>query len=466
MVPTRLYQKESPKPPPTMRRCTRSSVPLQEAPTAKFRAQASFNHRPLLRKGTSFVTSKHLLYKNDVSSRHHDHGVISSQRSSLRRALRESLQLSSGTARRRMLSSVGTIEPTVPSTVTSSPPTKPQVRAEETENRTPGVRKGIKAGATIIRVPALELKPQRSSLRRAIRESLTETDASHENSSHYPELDPAQSPVLSIGHAKKSNDETQKRAVRDSRRLSFNSKPQRSSLRRAIRESQHTTVQCNAYVDTTSDDERSFGHNIILKDTIRENLIRRNGTVISVSASPSATSSDISLTPMNREYIGEPPSRLSHTSSTSSLTASPPPSTLMKSSPLETLQPWEGPTPSSPPPKLSSYLISTPETRDKLGSPTHVGGRTVPADRSILDDGKLRSGPIGSQPITTSKGCWHEVREIINEVPGGLYLVVWEGRDPRTGVKWPASWVKAKNVSASAIHDWERRRKKGQMLSR
>ncbi|KAI0594856.1 hypothetical protein F4775DRAFT_414402 [Biscogniauxia sp. FL1348] len=59
---------------------------------------------------------------------------------------------------------------------------------------------------------------------------------------------------------------------------------------------------------------------------------------------------------------------------------------------------------------------------------------------------------------------WHRVREIVHEVGGNsaagrkkVYLVEWEGRDPRTGAAWPSSWVNATDVSAAAIREWEAR---------
>ncbi|KAI0010251.1 hypothetical protein F4779DRAFT_639528 [Xylariaceae sp. FL0662B] len=41
-----------------------------------------------------------------------------------------------------------------------------------------------------------------------------------------------------------------------------------------------------------------------------------------------------------------------------------------------------------------------------------------------------------------------------------VYLVEWEGRDPRTGRPWPGSWVNARDVSASAIREWEEKQQR------
>ncbi|KAI1088185.1 hypothetical protein F5B19DRAFT_472311 [Rostrohypoxylon terebratum] len=60
--------------------------------------------------------------------------------------------------------------------------------------------------------------------------------------------------------------------------------------------------------------------------------------------------------------------------------------------------------------------------------------------------------------VTPFKG-WYRIRSIVTEMrnrSGGLiYLVDWEGTDPRTGISWPSSWVDAKNVSVAAIRAWE-----------
>ncbi|KAI1213201.1 uncharacterized protein F4807DRAFT_471645 [Annulohypoxylon truncatum] len=61
--------------------------------------------------------------------------------------------------------------------------------------------------------------------------------------------------------------------------------------------------------------------------------------------------------------------------------------------------------------------------------------------------------------IATPFKGWYRIRSIVTEMrnrSGGLiYLVDWEGTDPRTGVSWPSSWVESKNVSVAAIRAWE-----------
>ncbi|KAI0541867.1 hypothetical protein GGR58DRAFT_390437 [Xylaria digitata] len=485
MAPIRQHQRRSSRLPPARELCTRSSVRLRGAPAAKIRTQAFPNYRSPRRKRTSVITSKHLSNKDDVFYRRHARGVASPQRSSLRRAIRESLESLDGMVHRGVLSSVGVIASPVPSTAAPAPQNLMQVElrvpAEESKNRTQGVQRRTKTGNTttrsskIHRTLALEIKPQRSSLRRAIRESLNEIDGSRENSvllPQYPKLDLAQSPVLSQDPTERRSVEKHNQAVgaRDASKgeaVSF-SRPQRSSIRRAIRESLRATEQSNACVDAS--DKRSSDQNIIPERTIEESMPDLGGhnvATLSLSDSSPAASSDTYIT-TEGGYIVETLSRHNGASSVSSFTASLSPFTPIISSPL---QPPEELIPElsmvtesatskslSSPSKPSSYLVSAPKLCSKSNSPTNLTIEMTLVDQSILDDGKLEGNPSDSQSISTHKGNWYEVREIINEVPSGLYLVMWEGRDPRTGAKWPASWVKAKNVSASAIRDWERRK--------
>ncbi|KAI2615232.1 hypothetical protein GGR54DRAFT_642507 [Hypoxylon sp. NC1633] len=63
--------------------------------------------------------------------------------------------------------------------------------------------------------------------------------------------------------------------------------------------------------------------------------------------------------------------------------------------------------------------------------------------------------------IAANRKGWYVVRSIVAEArkrDGRLvYLVDWEGHDPRTGIGWPSSWVDAKDVSAAAVHEWQGR---------
>ncbi|KAI0887618.1 uncharacterized protein GGS22DRAFT_157617 [Annulohypoxylon maeteangense] len=61
--------------------------------------------------------------------------------------------------------------------------------------------------------------------------------------------------------------------------------------------------------------------------------------------------------------------------------------------------------------------------------------------------------------IATPFKGWYRIRTILTETRNRsgelIYLVDWEGVDPRSGVSWPSSWVESKNVSVAAIRAWE-----------
>ncbi|KAI1454917.1 hypothetical protein F4805DRAFT_460292 [Annulohypoxylon moriforme] len=65
--------------------------------------------------------------------------------------------------------------------------------------------------------------------------------------------------------------------------------------------------------------------------------------------------------------------------------------------------------------------------------------------------------PNANGIATPFKG-WYRIKTIVtesrNQSGGLIYLVDWEGVDPRTGISWPSSWVESKNVSVAAIREW------------
>ncbi|CAJ2506632.1 Uu.00g078180.m01.CDS01 [Anthostomella pinea] len=79
----------------------------------------------------------------------------------------------------------------------------------------------------------------------------------------------------------------------------------------------------------------------------------------------------------------------------------------------------------------------------------------TPSTSSSTDDSE--AGDNHSNGVPALRKGWYQVREIVSEArrAGKLtYLVEWEGVNPKTGVMWPASWINAKNVSASAVQAW------------
>ncbi|KAI0976486.1 hypothetical protein F4678DRAFT_227916 [Xylaria arbuscula] len=415
---------------PTTGRCTRSSIRLREAPIAKIRAQSSFSRRSSRKKDALTATDKTSPGKGHAPSRRHSQDVIIPQRSSLRRALRDSQRLSGGFA------------PTTTSSPLDLAPAEFQVPPQEPKDHpTHGAQVGVDTTVTCPtekpHVISSKAMPQRSSFRRANRESLKDLVVDYK----YPV------PPSTI--------------------------PQRSSLRLAIRESQSAVVQSNAYVDLpSSPSDINSGQESSFEYTTKESPSNSDGqsdSILSLPNSPAA-SSDTSLAFLEERDVVRTLLQLSCTPSISSVTESPAP--LTPATPkLLTTRPSVSRCPFSPP-ELYPHTVSTlglPICRGS-NSPTPVSqqqssnlpsmGRSIPGGgtvQNIPDNEKLRINSSNSQSLSARKG-WHHVRQITNEVPGGRYLVEWEGYDPRTGVNWPASWVTAQNVSKNAIRDWEDRK--------
>ncbi|KAI1818690.1 hypothetical protein GGS20DRAFT_591337 [Poronia punctata] len=91
---------------------------------------------------------------------------------------------------------------------------------------------------------------------------------------------------------------------------------------------------------------------------------------------------------------------------------------------------------------------------DSARGPIHAQ-QQVPSPTGKGKTKKSQHTRLDYESETARKG-WYRVRQIIDNVDG-MYLVEWEGCDPRTGIMWPASWVKAEDVSEGAIRDWEER---------
>ncbi|KAI3320450.1 hypothetical protein HD806DRAFT_506411 [Xylariaceae sp. AK1471] len=438
---------------------------------SNIQVQTPLNHRRRHRKGTN----PRARIRTDANEGHvpyrqvHQHTLLP-QRSSLRRALRESLGPSDD-AQLRELSSRDLRASPASSTDTANRPDSAQgalqTPAQGFERRTRVVKSIIKAKAAQHGVTAtrssvfgycstLNLKPQRSSLRRAIRASPEAIDASPGNLNlstedlkprlaQPPSRGPAGKPKVELQNkiAKKGNDHKYRRPS-DSRDETIPpAKPQRSSLRRAVRESLYAATRNSTDVDTAlivlaEAAEMSSDQDIVLKKDINEFLPSSDDerSDNSLSECSSALSSDASLTLLK-----------GLTSDSSSESSAP------------SFQPSLFKSTSSP------CFSPTLDLDCESDSPTNVARHQAlilaPKDKSIVTNDRFQDSPSHLQSTSMRKG-WHRVHEIVNDAPGGLYLVDWEGQDPRTGVMWPASWVRAKDVSENAIRDWERR--KHQML--
>ncbi|TRX88160.1 hypothetical protein FHL15_010958 [Xylaria flabelliformis] len=433
---------------PIARPYFRSSLSLriaaQEAPVKVRVQRSSLNRKSPIRSNATYEIG------TNSDSIHHTRQVTLSQRSSLRRALRESLKL---------------IDKSIHST------TEPESIDSST-------------------AATLPQRPQRSSLRRAIRDSLAAAidtcgggGGSRVSRANDVRSKPAQSLLPGLIAAKKLDFETPHQTITDRHggttytRHSFTPKAratshaisQRSSLRRAIHESRNATVQSIEPIDTTS---HETSPSQTPTNTIHDPSDDNNGNVISPLGSSPTIISNTSK-PLPEEGISKAASQFNRTSSVIPCTTYQTPVTAMAYRPLAASPPQQGLMPelsslAEPPayqpllPKSRSFSnhFLTPKVDDEsswLKSTWHQNLHLTSSDRGIRDNQKYLDNSSDSQSMPNQKG-WHYVREIISEAPGGLFLVEWEERDARTGSKWPASWVKAKDVSMCAIQDWENKK--------
>ncbi|RYP02144.1 hypothetical protein DL764_005939 [Monosporascus ibericus] len=86
-------------------------------------------------------------------------------------------------------------------------------------------------------------------------------------------------------------------------------------------------------------------------------------------------------------------------------------------------------------------------------SPPHRQKKQASVNGDVVDESQ--------GVLSTPRKGWHGIKEIVSEGSdrGNLvYLIEWEGCDPKSGIMWPCSWVDAKDVSAGAIREWESRK--------
>ncbi|KAI8961029.1 hypothetical protein F5Y11DRAFT_243968 [Daldinia sp. FL1419] len=262
--------------------------------------------------------------------------------------------------------------------------------------------------------------PQRSSLRKAVRESLLDLSAVAIVTTPPPSPPPVTSPSPA-----------QRLPIPV---LRINATAQRSSLRQALRKS--------------SQDVAAIG---------------------TAATSPPTPSSTSSLSPKFTPVKSCPPS-----SPRSPLSTTPPPVKRRSSissyiATIERSLPNSTPISPSPPSPSSSRKSTTPQTKrvkksgEKLGreDTKEIGNTTeTKAKNSCRESEHLEVvGQADINGIPTSRKGWYRVRSIIAESynrNGNLaYFVDWEGYDPRTGIGWPGSWVSSKNVSEAAIREWK-----------
>ncbi|KAI1378436.1 hypothetical protein F4677DRAFT_394952 [Hypoxylon crocopeplum] len=281
--------------------------------------------------------------------------------------------------------------------------------------------------------------PQRSSLRRAIQESLLELPGVPANS------DPLPSTPLPFSSTTKS------RTIC----------PQRSSLRRALQASRQdlpTIITASAAVvarPLPSSPQRSS-----LRQALRES--KRDLSITTSIGTPFptlSTTSSLSLSQSAKPTLS-PPSSLA---STLTILTTPPSSTPPPGSTTTSLSPGTPSTSASTTPWMRNRSKSAQQDYrglkgSQIGPPKGNNGSRN-KNNAVVAAGKSK---VDNNSIASRKG-WYRVRCIIAEArnPDGrtVYLVDWEGCDPRTGTGWPGSWVNARDVSTAAIRDWQERLK-------
>jgi hypothetical protein len=405
---------------------TRSSLKLRAA--SKIQAQPLLTHRSLHREGKNTRTQT----AADNPFTQVRQLALLPQRSSLRCALRESLDLSGQGAHLRKTSLRDSRVSTVsPSTQTSdrleSAHTTTQAPVQESNKRT---RDGANA------THSLEIgyswssgsRPQRSSIRRALRASLEAIDAGREKLVRPPEnLEPKLLQTLSQSPVDELKPEPRSEIVktRDNGRHQLSTysqgeavppaKPQRSSLRRAIRESLYAAADRSAHLYTA--------------------------LVAEVEATEMSSRPHIGLENDETGFLAIPDGEHGINSSSESLLAT---SSNSSSTPLKVLTPESSP---ESPAQRAEALLSMSASATcyssamylscKSDSGANVARHQAPIlaleDRSTGNNDKFSERSSDSQTTLVHKS-WHRVHEIVNDAPGGLYLVDWEGRDPRTGV--------------------------------
>ncbi|RYP14494.1 hypothetical protein DL765_006330 [Monosporascus sp. GIB2] len=108
-------------------------------------------------------------------------------------------------------------------------------------------------------------------------------------------------------------------------------------------------------------------------------------------------------------------------------------------------------------------LASSPSSTACASPPGPLATPKAPPLHRKKKRGSVSSGVVDESHgiLPTPRKGWHSVKEIVGEGRdrGNLvYLIEWEGCDPKSGIMWPCSWVDAGDVSAGAIHEWETRK--------
>jgi hypothetical protein len=229
--------------------------------------------------------------------------------------------------------------------------------------------------------------------------------------------------------------------------------PQRSSLRRAIRESQQVGIQNTDGDGNTNQDfageNATFSLDKSTNSRCGSSLNSKADNLVSLKTPPPELNSDGSSNPLLASWVDLPSQPRSPPGTPIS-----PVSDILHSNkiyfhPRATIKVRKAT-------RVRPHITKAPNTRRLLRSSTpasHSKWTPEPGCGSVLPDddvqrdisaltaarknpphnAKHQNSHLDSETQAGRRG-WHKVHQIVNDAPSGLYLVEWEGRDPRTGV--------------------------------
>ncbi|OTA76187.1 hypothetical protein M434DRAFT_18524 [Hypoxylon sp. CO27-5] len=195
-----------------------------------------------------------------------------------------------------------------------------------------------------------------------------------------------------------------------------------------------------------------------LRKAIQESLLDPSAVAAS-TAPPPDLAPQSSHTPQRSSLRQAIKQSLQDTTATAALTTSLASPSLTLTSPSKLTSGTDSAQSIPSTPAATSQTPATPPSASSSLSELSNGSDYAPDGSEGGGHGPAAVTNVGTNGALPSRKGWYRVRSIIaesrNQKGALIYLVDWEGLDPRTGVAWPSSWVNANNVSAAAIREWK-----------
>ncbi|KAI1654618.1 hypothetical protein F4813DRAFT_370567 [Daldinia decipiens] len=265
---------------------------------------------------------------------------------------------------------------------------------------------------------------QRSSLRRAVRESLLDLSAVATVTTPPPSSralflpSPSSAPSTSTSRVSTAT--------------------QRSSLRRALKESLRDVAAISTVATITTTPPPTLSPPPLITPKFKSSA---PSSLYSLENTPETPVSHSSISPLNSTARSSPDSTSTPTPTFLSPLQSNRKSTILQEQHLGRL----------------GRKLECLDTKESDG-PGHTGtdnGDEQSEHPEVVDKTDING-------IPTSRKGWYRVQSIIAEAHDRsghlIYFVDWESHDSRTGIGWPGSWVNSKNVSKAAIREWQDKR--------